>query len=27
MPAFGEAITPEDCANIIEWIKVSLTKK
>lgn len=26
MPAFGEAITPEDCANIIEWIKVSLTK-
>lgn len=27
MPAYGEAITPSDCANIIEWIKVSLTKK
>jgi len=27
MPAFGDALTPEDCINIIEWIKISLAKK
>ncbi len=27
MPEYGEAISPDDCANIIEWLKTSLAIK